>query len=109
MFTFHKRLEKNKAIVFEPIKGSKNISCNYAWVNFFASTKLMAKTSLDCASLVKFLTTFKRGTTHRRFLKVLAKCSKFNIRAWIVGLSQGYQTPFSTIMGNILVTSIEWA
>jgi hypothetical protein len=57
--------------------------------NFFASTKLMTKTSLDCASLIKFLTTLKRGTMQGTLLKVsiLAKCSKFKIKAWIVGLS----------------------
>jgi hypothetical protein len=89
MLTFHKRLEIYKWVKFESNRRIQKISCNFAWVNLIASTKLMTKKSHTCVSLIKFITMLRRGTMQARLRKVpiLVKCSKSETIVWIVGLS----------------------
>jgi hypothetical protein len=63
------------------IEASKNILCNYAWVNLIVCTKSMTKESHACASLIKFFMVLKIKTMQTRFKRVSTLITCFKLGA----------------------------
>ncbi len=92
------------------VDGFKSISCNFCLGYFDCLHQINDKNIPSSnASLVKFLTMFKKWTMEARFLKVsiLAGCLKLEVVAWIVGLSSAIFNNNGQLVPNAFLESLK--